>query len=274
MQAPWVNTDDIRLTPQSNEAYTLSNKGIPGLEIVASHVTKIRGMTSSDFESMSKFAGIKTEDEPVTLAGLVYTGIKGLKLQFWDFYGHEYFNNLYFRADYDKKITDDLSWFGGFQYLNQDDLGDQIGGSLNTYTYSILGGIKSYGLTFTLAGAQVGDQDIVYPWGCDLMVSVQINDCFRADETGILASLVYDFGEIGIKGLAASVTYVNFDTPDSGINLSLDIDEIDFDLRYEFSGALQGLGLRGRYAIVDEDELLGGEDLTDFRFYLTYDFSF
>ena len=66
---------------------------------------------------------------------------------------------------------------------------------------------------------------------------------------------------------------MDFNTPDSGINASPDYYDIDFDLKYKFSGYFEGLAFRLRHAIINEDEDLGGEDYTDSRFYCTYDFS-
>ena len=273
LETPWVNTWDNRLTPQSTESYTLINNSIPGLELVASQVTKIRGKTSTEFVSMTEFAGITTDDKPVTLGGIKYSGVEGLKVQLWDFYAHDYLNNIYFRADYSRKITDNFSGFAAFQYLNQEDVGDKLGGSLDTHMYGVQGGIKTYGFTVTLAYSEIGNQDINYPWGFDYIISLQVNEIHRADETGILAKLGYDFRTIGIKGLDASMLYMDFDTPENGTNASPDKDEINFDVKYKFSGYLEGMGLRARYAIVDQDEALGGEDFTDFRLYFTYDFS-
>ena len=273
LETPWVNKWDIRLTPQSTQSVTFTNNSISGLKIVASQVTKIKGRTSTEFVSMTEFAGITTDDKPVTLGGVTYSGVEGLKVQLWDFYAHDYLNDIYFRADYNRKITDNFSGIAAFQYLNQEDVGDKLGGSLDTRIYAVQGGIKTYGFTAILAYGEVGDQDINYPWGHDFIVSGQINDLYRADETGILAKLGYDFGKIGIKGLGAGIVYMDFDTPESGTNASPDKDEIDFDVKYKFSGFLDGMGLRARYATIDQDEALGGEDFTDSRLYFTYDFS-
>ena len=273
LETPWINTDDNRLTPQSTESYTFTNNSVAGLEIFASQVTKMRGKTSTDFDSMTKFAGITTDDKPVTVGGITFSGVEGLKVQLWDFYAHDFLNDIYSRVDYSRTITDNFSGSVAFQYLNQGDVGDKLGGTVDTDTYAVEGGIEGYGFNFSLAYARVGDQDLIYPWGHDLIISAQVNDCARADETGIQAILGYDLGKIGLKGLSAKVVYVDFDTPETGVNASPDIDETDFDVKYKFDGYLKGLGLRARYAIIDKDEAMGGEDFTDFRLYCTYDFS-
>ena len=130
-----------------------------------------------------------------------------------------------------------------------------------------------FGLTASLAYGEVGSQDIQYPWGHDFIISVQIYNNERADETGLMARLNYDFREINIKGLAAGFAYADLDTPENGATASADRAEMNFDLTYKFSDSLEGMGLRARYAIIDEDESLGGEDFTDFRLQFSYDFS-
>lgn len=273
LETPFVNTDDNRLTPQSTESYVLINKDIPGLEIYSAYVKKMRGKADTEFISMTEYAGIVPRDEPVILGGLSYEGVDNLKLQLWDFYAGEFFNEVYLRADYRQSISKNFSAFGAAQYLSQDDAGDALGGSLDTYTYGIELGIEGYGFAFSMGYADVGDQEVLIPWGHDMIVSIQLNDCVRAEERGVLATAKYDFGKININGLVAKVKYIDFDTPDSGINASPDKTELDFDIKYSFGGFLEGLSLRLRQAIVDQEETLGGEDFTDSRVQLKYDFS-
>ena len=273
LEVPFVNTDDNRLTPQSTEAYTLINKSIPDLKIMASYVKKMRGKAETDFVSMSEYAGIEGEGEPVIFGGLVYDGVENLTLALWDFYAEEFFNGIYLRADYSYALNETWGLFTSAQYLNQQDTGDKIGGSLDTYTWAVEAGVEVKGFQFSLAYADVGDQEILIPWGHDMIVSIQVNDCVRAEETGILAAVKYDFAEIGIDGLVAKVKHLDFDTPDSGINASPDKTETDFDVIYKFGGWLDGLSLRLRHAIVDKEESLGGEDYNDSRAQLKYDFN-
>ena len=179
LETPFVNTDDNRLTPQSTEAYTLVNQSIPDFKIIASYVAKMRGKSETKFVSMSEYAGIASEDEPVIFGGLVYEGAENLSLAVWDFYAKEFFNEIYLRADGSWPLNEKWSLFGSAQYLNQQDVGDKIGGSLDTYTYGVEAGIEGYGFAFSLAYADVGDQEVLIPWGHDMIVSIQINDCVR-----------------------------------------------------------------------------------------------
>ena len=273
MHTPWVHLHDIRITPQSFEAVVLSNKNVSELEIVAAHVTKIKTRTETTFMYMSEAAGA-AQKEPVTLGGITYSGIKGLRLQLWDYYAHEMWNDIYLRADFNRKLNDNFSLFGNARYLDRRDVGDQIIGPLDTYMFGVGGGLRTHGVTLTLEYGKNGNQPILRPWGHDLAVSIQVHVADRAEEEAWRPGFAYDFGEIGLKGLSGRVVYADFNTPDSGVNASPDRDEINFDLQYEFSGSLQGLIIRVRYAIIDEDEAVNGEDFGDFRFYLRYKFSF
>ncbi len=272
MNTPWVNKYDIRLTPQSTESYTLYDKSFPDIEIVFSHVTKMRGRTSTDFVSMTEFAGITTADEPVTLAGVIYTGIKGLKLQLWDFYGHEFLNNVYIRGDYSREIKEDLAVFGAFQYLNQHDVGDSVGGAIDTGNFTIMAGIKVRGAKLSLAVSDNGDDNIFISWGHDFIVDTTVYRPFRAESTSLQATLCYDFIKMGIQGLDGKVSYTDFNTPDNGTNASPDRDAICFELNYKFEGFFKGLGLKWRLGFYDNDEDLGGDDVRDMRFYVKYSF--
>ena len=272
LETPWINTDDNRLTPQSTASYYLTNNSIKDLEIIAGHVTRMRGKAATEFDSMSEYAGITGEKKPVSLAGLIYSGFEGFNFQFWDYYAHDYFNNIYFKAGYAHEISDGLSGFLTYQHLVQKDAGDKIGGEIDTFMYTFESGLEIKGLTLALAYGRIGDDDLNYPWGHDLIISGQLNDLARADETGYLAKIAYDFSEIGLTGISAKVLYMDFNTPEHGTNASPDYDDIDLDVTYKFSGVLEGLKLRLRHAIINEDEGRGGEDYTDSRIYLTYDF--
>ena len=98
METPFVNTDDNRLTPQSTEAYTIIFNGIPDLEIFSSYVSKMRGKSATEFISMTEYAEVDGDGEALVLGGLVYQGNSKLKLQIWDFFAKELFNEIYFRG--------------------------------------------------------------------------------------------------------------------------------------------------------------------------------
>lgn len=273
MHTPWIDLYDNRMTPQSFEAVTLRNRSVTGLQIIASQVNKIKKKTDTTFQYMSQAAGA-IQEEPVTEGGLIYTGIDGIELQIWDDYAHEMWNDIYVRSDCTVQINDSVSIYSNERYLDRKDVGDQIIGTLDTYTFGLQGGLKAYDAELSLAYSRNGPQPILRPWGHDLAVSIQVHVADRAEETAWSPGFKYDFAHIGLKGLTGGVIYGIFNTPDSGPNASPDRDELDFNSQYDCSSWVKGLSLQLRYAIIDEDETLGGEDFNDFRFYLRYAFSF
>ena len=265
-----MNRYDIRLTPQSTESYTLMDRTVPGLEIVVSHVTQIRGRTSTRFVSMTEFAGVTSTDEPVTLAGLVFTGIEGLTVQVWDTYGHDFLNNLYFRADYEVELREGLLLFGAAQVLDQQDVGDAAGGGIDTGNFAGMAGVGLWRGRVSFAAARNRSDHIFFAWGHDFIVNTPVFRCFRADEIGLQAVLRYDFGGLGLHGLEGKAAYTSFDTPDDGTKGSPDRESLDLELKYVFQGFLKGLSLKWRLGFYDLDEALGGEDLYDLRIYVKY----
>jgi hypothetical protein len=221
---------------------------------------------------MTEYADIPEEDHPVYLAGMMYDGVANLKLQVWDFHAKEFFNALYFRADHERAINDHWSWFGSAQYLSQKDSGDRIGGDMDSHTYALEGGLRGYGFKASLANGKVGDDEIRIPWGHDLICSIMVNDTVRAEETGILGALQYDFGQMGIDGLVIAVKHLDFNTPDRGENASPDMTETDFDITYQLAGFFENTSLRVRHGIVNQEEALGGEDYGDTRIMVKYGF--
>jgi hypothetical protein len=95
--------------------------------------------------------------------------------------------------------------------------------------------------------------------------------------------LGYDFKGLGLPGFSTYARYSVYDTPDPGEeNFSQDYTETELSARYEFDGGLKGLSteLSWGWCEKDQDQREDypaylqklNEDITDFRFYLTYDF--
>ena len=273
MKTPWVNLHDIRMTPQSFEALQLSSEYFSHFKIVVAHVTKIKLRTATDFIYMSQAAKV-SQKEPVTLGGVIYSGIEGMKLQLWDYYAWNMWNDVYLRLDYRNSFGEDFPIYGDIRYLYRRGIGDELAGPSDTYAFGIRGDMGAYGATFSLAWAKNGAEKILRPWGHNLEVAIQVNVADQADEEAWRAMLGYDFGRIGLKGLSGYVIYGDFNTPNTGANASPDANEFDFSLEYDISRFVKGLSLRARCAIIDEDDDFGGEDYTDVRFQLRYKFDF
>ncbi len=275
LDTPMINPYDCKMTPKTVEAYTIESRDIPYLSVLASHVTKIKGWTDSSFTSMSEYAGFEDTSEPVTLAGLTFTPLDALEVQIWEYYAHEFMNIVYFQADGSLPLRPELKLIGSVQAIDQRDVGRAIGGEFSTGMGGIKTGVNWGGATlatgYTITS---GSHDIVNPWGSyPGFTSIMEEDCDLAGEKAWLASLKYDFEHVGMRGLSAFFDYTHSRSPDTETDSSPFQNEYNLTVDYKFAGRLDGLWLRLRAAQVDNSKSTDGEDYSDYRIIINYDFS-
>lgn len=265
---PWLNPHDVRMTPNSFEAVFLKNSSMKGLELSFAHVTKVKPKTETQFLAMSEYVAADG-DEPLTLVGASWSGVPGLRLQGWDYLVHEVWNDIYLRADYSREAAD-MKWSAGVRYLQRRSAGDELAGDVDTEHTGITVAVERGGLILDAAMSRNGDNGFSRPWGHDTTISNQVHVADRAREQAWKVGAKYTFGPGALHGVVVAGLISELDTPDSGVDASQDRREWNLDLRYAFSGALNGLTLRARYADIDESATPAADDHTDVRFYLRY----
>jgi len=262
LNTPFLNTHPIRMINRAYRGLTVVNKSIKNLTLSGYYLTDNLGWVDEKFVTFS---------DDVYIAGATYQlpfEAVSTKVQAWYFTMPDSFNQTYFKADFSKKIND-FVLHASPTVFTQKSQGDELDGELDTYQYGFDAGVSAFGFDLTGFYAKTGDDSIRDDWGYGKIIIQQVRNSGdalagdRGDEKAYAARLSYDFSRVGAKGLSAYVFYANYDAPADVI------DETDFSVQYNFSGALEGLGLRARYAIVDADN---ATDLTDTRFYVTYRF--
>ena len=275
MDLPYVNGHDVRMTPNTFEAYSLVNKGFENTLIAFSHVTKMKRRNRENFVSMSEAAGFAGTDEPLTLAGARYTFRKGLSIGAVNQYAWEFLNTFYAEANTVWKLDEDIAFRLGGQYTNQRSVGNELGGEFDTSVYGLKMEASYRNATLKLAYTSTDENSrIRNPFGgYPGYLSIIVKDFNRAGEEAWLVGVSYDFTRVGIPGLSTFINYAEGDTADTGVNVSPDQEELDFTVDYRFeSGALKGLWLRARAAFVDQDNAVSGAvDLDDYRFIVNYE---
>lgn len=245
---PLLIAQDVRMTPRTYRGLTVKNTSINNLTVQGAYITDYMLWFDDSFQNMGHVAtGDTEEDEPLILGGLKY-GFSGDSMEgsgeVWYHHMTEYFNSVLVSGYYQQRFDGyKIHFFPSF--LKQDSTGDSLAGNLDTYLLGVKARFTWKGFQLQGYFSQTGDDDIFDPWSGARILVQQVHSGYRAEETGYGARLVYDFGEIGIKGLSAYVFQGFYDTPDSGENASSDISETDFSIQYNFSGALEGLSLRG-----------------------------
>jgi hypothetical protein len=280
INTPFMNIQPNRMLPRTYKGLSVVNKSVAGLKLSAYYITDSMGWTDDDFISLSQAVatgpggiGSIDEDKPMYIAGVGYdipVDFIKTNIQGWYYLMPDVYSNKYLQFDISKALGDFTLFFKP-SILYQQSKGDELNGELDTTQTGFRTGVKAYGFTVTGYYASIGDDALLTPWGDGKIVQQQVYASGRADEDSTALKVEYDFGKIGAKGLSSYILYGIYDTPESGATASNDMTEVDYSVQYKFSGMLDGLALRARYATIDIED---GEDIDDLRFYVTYSFSF
>ncbi|MCI2964581.1 OprD family porin [Shewanella sp. N2AIL] len=277
LRTPMMNPHDIRAIPRTFRGFSAENKSIDNLTLSALYITDSMGWSDNSFVSVKDAvqselarAGVIADvaDNPVYALGakylLPFETVK-TEVNLWHYRMEDVFNQTYAKV----KLSTDVGATNLYltpSYLTQQATGDETGGQLDTYQYGFHLGAKFAGADITYMYAKTGDDTVLTPWGDEKVVIQQVYQSARADEEVNALKVAYDFEKIGVSGLEAYAFYGQYDVP---TGTAKDFNETNFSITYKFDGALSGLGLRARYALVDVDQ---GEDFNDLRLYVTYKF--
>lgn len=255
------------------------------------------------------------KNSQVYAAAAVYLGIPGVVLQAWDYYATNILNAVYVQADYKTKLGG-VDFSAAAQYIRESDVGNfkKIwSGTVNgidaqLYGAKVAAGIA--GFTGTLAYSQVSDGKadklggVIAPWDgtpafTDSANNNNLGGAVLVDGTASIyggsyaagsknwkAQVDYDFANIGVKGLNASVSYAIYDRKWDTTKLGMkgfDVKEWNIMAKYSFDGALKGLGVQGLIIPMDIKENDASQvattankamasDRTQYRAYVTYSF--
>lgn len=275
---PFINRNDIRMTPNTFEAITLmgrfklDDEGKESFKYGLGYFDQIKERNSDDFVSMAEDAGAGVERGVYTAGGNYQKG--DFSVGAIDYYSPDIINIGYAEAKYALSISDDWKPRFAAQFIDQRSVGDDL---LQDDDFSARQvGFKAelpYGpalftgaLTHTTDGANMQN-----PWsGYPGYTSVQVEDFNRAGETAFLLRAGTKLP--WIDGLSAYALWVHGTDPDGEDQYAKD----EYNLNLEWAPtkkALKGLGIRLRYALVQQD---GGnvDDLQDFRVICNYGLTF
>ena len=269
---PYINRHDSRMIPNTFEAYIVSNTSSERFVYALGQIEKIKKRASDEFVSMTEAAGIDSEDHGVSLASLRYKFDNGANLGVVDEYARDFMNIFYMEANTRNRIFFNINTNLSGQYTRQRSVGDELGGTFDTWTYGLKAAASYAGVVLTLAHTSTdSDKGIISPWGGrPSYLSLMLKNFDRADEEAWLIGMSTNFRYFDLKGLGAYFNYAVGNTPDSGRNASPDQKEFDITLEYRREeGLLQGLSMRLRYAKVNQDGI-NANDVSDLRAIVNY----
>jgi hypothetical protein len=250
LDTPMAGSDDARMLPNLFEAYVLSNTDVKDTTLIAAHVTKfaqgtfgrayhaaadapnaVLSVTSGyslvdsrnnvgEFVDMGTYA-IGENTGGVSVAAAVYTGIKGLKLQLWDYYAHDILNAVYAEANYGWSYGSGIAPYVAAQWISERDVGSN----------SVTDKIES-DFVAAKVGAKIGN--------CDLSVAVSHNT--SDDDAAINGGTITPWGGMPaytqgmvtrhqfMAGTDAWKVAASYDWKDYGVNLNTGVFYAEFDM--------------------------------------------
>lgn len=271
---PYVNRYDIRMTPNTFEAYTVSGLhggegGAPQWRWGAGYFDEIKPLNSEDFVSMSQHAGADVE-RGVYAAGANYR--RGdFSFGAIDYHSEDVLNIAYTEAKYALPLSEELRLQLAAQYSHQQSTGDDLltGSDFSGYQCGLKGELGYGAALVTAAWTRTGTGAALQsPWGgYPGYTSVQLQDFNRAGEEAFMLRLAWKFPRV--PGLSAYGLWVSGSDPAGAGEYPQD----EYDLNLQWStpkGAFEGLTFRFRYAVVERHGS-GEPDMTDLRFIVYYD---
>ncbi|NLO92080.1 MAG: OprD family porin, partial [Elusimicrobia bacterium] len=218
LDTPFLGSNDVRMTPVTYEAYTVAAVPAEHLTVTVSQVAGIKGWTDSGFRSMTRFAGFE-QDNPLTMAGAVYTTPQGHKLQLWTYQAYNFMNTSYFQYDYAWQPRQ-WRYAVGAQAITQVDTGDAIDGHRRGAEVGVKGGLGRgpWNAALALTQAMPG-HSLDNPWaGYPGYTSIMEEDCDLSGERAFLIHFDYAFASVGIAGLVGRADYTQAFDPNSELD--------------------------------------------------------
>jgi len=285
LNTPLAGADDARMLPNLFEAAVLANTDIVDTTLIAAHVTKeavgtfgnvygkpsqlsLQGGyglgyklgTTGHFTKMGNIAlGDGVDTDGVSAVAAIYSGIKGVKLQLWDYVAHDILNAIYAQADFGWNclLNDNVKMKASVQYINEADIGDKLAGEVDSNFWgakvgtSIAGvsGYVAYSSTDSSSSAQAHG-GILTPWGGipAFTQGMVTRHMFFADTQTIKGALTYSFKDLLGVDLKATGYYAQFDVGSLNTykaGTAWKAKESGFDIKYN-PASVKNLHLRMR----------------------------
>jgi hypothetical protein len=267
---PYINRDDIRMTPQTFEAATLQGAVGGGDQAEwrygVGYFDKEKQFNSEDFVSMARVAGASVS-RGVYLAGVNYKQGE-FSLGVIDYYSQDIINIAYTEARYGLRVGEDLTLKLSAQYSNQTSVGGNLlaGTNFSGEQFGVKVELPVGAALLTTAYTSTGNgANMQGPWsGYPGYTRIMVQNFNRAGENALLLRAAYAFTQV--PGLSAYVAWVHGSAPRDPTQFARD--EYNFDTQWSPpSGSLQGLMFRFRYAYMTQTN---GTHFTDFRLMLYF----
>jgi len=256
INAPYVNKQDIRMVPNTFEAYTLIGD-LGDFRFGGGYISKIKRQNSDKFVPMSQIGSIKDTDNGMLAFGGLYNPVKEFSIGGVNYFVQDVINIFYAESYYLKTTASGAGVKVSAQLTDQRSVGDDLLGS--DFSTQVWGGQIAASYVNTILrfafSTVSSDKEIISPYGgYPGYLSLIVKDFKRAGEKAFLAGLSYDFERVGLEGLSFFTNYAfGYDAVDAAADEPLP-DQREFDITVDYKPEkmiLEGLWLRFRYANID-----------------------
>lgn len=278
---PEVNMRDIRMTPNTFEAYGVRGAFGP-VSYYAAYVDRIKPVNGDRFIDVAQQAGAPAGvNSGLWLGTLRYAQGESFVARLSSYYGDDLLASTYGDVAWTGRLGEGVSLQLGAQAMRQESVGADLmpGAPFRASGAGARGAVTFGGATLGLAVTAMGGEGAYRtPYGAWAgYTSMLLKDFNRAGERAVFVTAAYDFASVGVKGLAVTSWLVFGDgarDAATGARLS-DNTEFDLTVDYRFTDerwpeALRPFWIRARTAQLWER--LGGADTRtyDYRLVLNY----
>lgn len=304
----FVSLSNIRFSPYTHEGTTYDNSMFDGVKLNLGYINAQKGRNAEEFEGMVRSARVNEnsirgnysasnyrdgsytgESKSMPMIGLQFNK-HNLNAELWNYHVEDFVNTLYLYADYNHKINKNLSLTLAAQYANQQDVGDNVAGNIDSWFYGLKAQLAlKNGITLFGAYNEIAYNENSYDggtifvrWGTPQMFnSYQVQDSELAGTKSIGIGAQFELGHMGlVPNTVIRFRYANYNMPDSltDRDAAQDRSETTFDLRYSFAKndgfgiftEMKGLSLQFRVAY---DDYKTNYDYSAYMAQHGYDFS-
>lgn len=263
LDLPLSNDYYNRMLPNSFEALSCENRSIDHVTLKGTYITGWKYKGSDTFVSPTYSLGI---DRDIAVLGAIYSPVSPWKIELYDTYVRDVMNAPYLQIIDNAiwKSSDGTTFSGALQYLNEQSIGDNAAGEVDTYLLGLRGTLTkdewSLSALYTRIGAQsllgTGGRYEKMGWGAfitytDLQIDGESENAGAEAYGGVLTYRPDSTFEISAK-------YIKIDQSDSVQSNSAsltqnprpDSDEYNIDATYQ---PRKEFRLRTRLAYINYD---------------------
>lgn len=160
LDLPLANDYYNRMLPNSFEALSVENRSLPNTIIKGAYISGWKYKGSDTFVSPTYSLGI---DRDIAVLGAIFSPVSTWKIELYDTYIRDVMNAPYFQIIDNAiwKSSDGLTLSGGLQYLNEQSIGENIAGDVDTYLLGVRATLTKDVWSLSALYTIIGDQSLL-----------------------------------------------------------------------------------------------------------------